>query len=59
MGDDCYEGLSPAGPSEDELGGLPGVTPPLTDGHTASGGAGSQVLLACCKHSWYTVYNTI
>lgn len=50
MSDDRYEGLSPAGPAEDELGGLPGATPPLTDGHTASDGAGSQVLLACYKH---------
>ena len=59
LSDDRYEGLSPAGPAEDELGGLPSATPPLTDGHTASEGAGSQVLLACCKHCRYTVYNKL
>ena len=46
MSDDRYEGLSPAGPAEDDLRGLPGATPRLTDGHTASEGAGSQVLAA-------------
>lgn len=46
MSPDHHEELSPAGPAEDEMDGQPNATPPLTDGHTASGEAGSQVLLA-------------
>lgn len=41
MSDDRHEGLSPAGPSEHELG-LPEATPPWTDAHAVSEGAGSQ-----------------
>lgn len=59
MSDDRFEGLSPAGPAEDESVGLPGATPPLTDGHTASEGAGSQVLLARCNHCWYALYDKV
>ena len=43
MSDDRHEGLSPAGPADDEQS-LPVATPPWTDAHTVSEGAGSQVL---------------
>ena len=43
--DERFDGLSPAGPAEDEQGGMPLATPPMTDGHGASEDAGSQVLL--------------
>lgn len=48
MSDDRHEGLSPAGPAEDELG-APVATPPWTDGHADSEGAGFQVLYLATK----------
>lgn len=59
MSADHHEGLSPAGPAEDEMGGQPNATPPFTDGHTASGEPGSQVLLVCCKHCQHTVHDKL
>ena len=49
MSDECHEGLSPAGPAEDESAGMPSATPPYTDGHTVSEEAGSQVLYPLCN----------
>lgn len=59
MSADHHEGLSPAGPAEDEMGDQPRATPPLTDGHTASGEPGSQVLLVCCKHRQHTMHDKL
>ncbi len=50
MGDDRPEGLSPAGPADDGVDGMPMVTPPLTDGHSIPEEAGSQVL--CVHGTW-------
>ncbi|KAA6426441.1 MAG: sister chromatid cohesion 1 4 [Trebouxia sp. A1-2] len=42
IGDDRYEGLSPAGPAEDAQDGMATATPPLTDGHSIPEEVGSQ-----------------
>lgn len=42
LGEDCHEGLSPAGPAEDAQDGMAMATPPLTDGHSIPEEVGSQ-----------------
>lgn len=56
MGEDRHEGLSPAGPAEDGLSGMPMATPPFTDGHPNPEEAGSQVLLTDSVHSRLVPY---